>query len=147
MNKAILNKEIQDFINSNLKSDITKLVLKGSPFEGISIQELAEQIEAKNKCEQKLPKWFSTQNIYYPNKLNIEQTSSEITANYKANLILGNDLIDITGGFGVDAYYFSQKVNNVTHCEINEDLSEIVSHNLKQFNIKNHCCPIKKKPN
>ncbi len=137
MNKKILNKEVQNFINDNLKSDTTKLILKGSPFEGISIQEIAEQIIAKNKCEQKLPKWFLTQNIYYPNKLNIEQTSSEITANYKANLISENNLIDITGGFGVDAYYFSQKVNNVTHCEINEYLSEIVSHNLQQLNIKN----------
>jgi len=40
LNKAILNKEVQDFINSNLKSDITKLILKGSAFEEVSIQEI-----------------------------------------------------------------------------------------------------------
>ncbi|MDP3313472.1 class I SAM-dependent methyltransferase [Lutibacter sp.] len=137
MNHSILNKEVQDFIHSNLKSDITKLILKGSSFEGVTIQEIAEQIEAKNKCEKKLPTWFSIKNIYYPNKLHIEQTSSEITAKYKANLVSGNSLIDITGGFGVDVYYFSQKVKNVTHCEINNELSEIVSHNFDQFNIKN----------
>lgn len=137
MNKEILNKDIQDFIHANLKSNITKLVLKGSPFVEVSIQEIAEQIISKNKCEHKLPTWFSTENIYYPNKLNIEQTSSEITAKYKSNLISGNSLIDITGGFGVDAYYFSQKVNQVTHCEINSNLSEIVSYNLKKFGTKN----------
>jgi 16S rRNA G966 N2-methylase RsmD len=137
LNTYILNKEIQGFINANLKSDITKLVLKGSPFDNVSIQEIAEQIIAKNKCERKLPKWFSTENIYYPNKLNIEQTSSETTAKYKSNLVSGNSLIDITGGFGVDSYYFSQKVNTITHCEINKKLSEIVLHNLKQFNTKN----------
>jgi len=137
LNTNILNKEIQDFINENLKFDVTQLILKGSPFSKISIQEIAQQIEAKKRCEKKLPTWFKTQNIYYPNKLNIEQTSSEITAKYKANLVSGNSLIDITGGFGVDAFYFSQKVNNVTHCEINEELSEIVSHNLKQFGTKN----------
>ena len=136
MNIHILNTAIQDFINSNLKSDITKLILKGSPFKNISSQEIAEQIEAKNRCEKKLPKWFSTKNIYYPNKLNIEQTSSEITAKYKANLVSGNSLIDITGGFGVDTYYFSQKVQNVTHCEINEELSKIVTYNLNQLNSK-----------
>tara|TARA_R110001583_G_scaffold178822_2_gene335062 strand:- start:4440 stop:5627 length:1188 start_codon:yes stop_codon:yes gene_type:complete len=137
LNKEILNKDIQDFIHANLKSNITKLVLKGSPFVEVSIQEIAEQIISKNKCEHKLPTWFSTENIYYPNKLNIEQTSSEITAKYKSNLISGNSLIDITGGFGVDAYYFSQKVNQVTHCEINSNLSEIVSYNLKKFGTKN----------
>jgi 16S rRNA G966 N2-methylase RsmD len=137
LNTSILNKEIQEYINANLKSDMTKLILKGSNFDEVTIQEIAEQIVSKNKCKTKLPTWFQKENIYYPNKLNIEQTSSEITANYKANLVSGNSLIDITGGFGVDTYYFSKKIKNVTHCEINKELSKIVSHNNKQFNSKN----------
>ena len=137
MNPAILNKEVQDFINSHLKSDVTKLVLKGSPFETVSIQEIAEQILAKNSCEKKLSTWFNSENIYYPNKLNIEQTSSEITAKYKSDLVSGESLIDITGGFGVDAYFFAHKVATITHCEINEELSAIVSHNYKQLKVKN----------
>ena len=137
MNTKILHKEIQDFINSNLKADITKLILKGSPFETTSIQEIATQIEAKKRCKKKLPTWFSAKNIYYPNKLNIEQTSSEIAAKYKASLVSGTTLIDLTAGFGVDSFYFSQKINNVTHCEINKELSGIVSHNLGILNSKN----------
>ena len=137
MNKKILHKDVQDFITCNLKSDITKLILKGSPFSTVSIQEIAEQISAKTRCEKKLPTWFLAKNIYYPNKLNIEQTSSEKTAEYKANLVSGASIIDITGGFGVDAYYFSQKFKNVTHCEINEDLSTIVEHNLTPLNTHN----------
>lgn len=137
MNNKILNTEIQQFINENLKTDITKLVLKGSPFEAVSIQEISEQIVAKSKSKNKLPTWFKTKNIYFPNKLNIEQTSSEIAAKYKSELVSGDSLIDITGGFGIDSYYFSQKVNKVTHCEINEELSKIVSHNLKQLNNNN----------
>ena len=137
MNTNILNKEIQDFINANLKTDLTKLILKGCPFKEISIQEIAAQIVAKNKSQNKLPTWFRTENIYYPNKLNIEQTSSEITAQYKSKLVFGNSLIDITGGFGVDAFYLSQKVKNITHCEINEELSKIVSHNYQQLNAQN----------
>ena len=137
MNHHILNKAVQNFINANLKSDLTKLILKGSPFETVSIQEIAEQILAKNSCEKKLPTWFNAENIYYPNKLNIEQTSSEITANYKSDLVSGESLIDITGGFGVDAYFFSEKVKNITHCEIAEELSAIVSHNFNQLKVKN----------
>jgi len=137
LNLTILNKEVQEYINTNLKSDISKLILKGSPFKTISIQELAEQILAKNKCQKKLPNWFSSKNIYYPKKINIEQTSSEITAKYKSNLVSGESLIDITGGFGIDSYYFSQKVKKVTHCEINSQLSEIVAHNYKQLNCSN----------
>lgn len=137
MNYAILNTSVQDFISINLKTDITKLVLKGSPFKDVTIQEIAEQIVAKNKCNQKLPTWFNTKNVYFPNKLNIEQTSSEITANYKSGLVSGNSIIDITGGFGVDSYYFSKNIKAINYCEINDNLFEIVSHNIKQLSIKN----------
>lgn len=137
MNPIILTPDVQDFINKNLKTDITKLVLKGSPFNGISTTELVAQIEAKKKCEKKLPTWFSTNGIYFPNKLNIEQTSSEATATYKNQLIKGNSIIDITGGYGVDCYYFSKHFKNVTHCELNKDLSEIVQHNISKLEVTN----------
>ncbi|MDX6746965.1 class I SAM-dependent methyltransferase [Polaribacter sp. PL03] len=137
MNLAILRPEIQQFITDNLKSKITKLILKGSPFDDISIQELANQIIAKLKSEQKLSSWFNTQNIYYPEKISIEQTSSEVTANYKSTLVKGTSIIDITGGFGVDCFYFSKHFKDVTHCEINEDLSIIVKHNYLQLKKEN----------
>ncbi|MDO3693723.1 RsmD family RNA methyltransferase [Wenyingzhuangia sp. chi5] len=137
MNGAILEKEVQNFIQQNLNADLTKLILKGSPFENISTPELIEQIEAKKKCEKKLPSWFAAPNIYYPNKLNIEQTSSEATATFKSSLINGENIIDVTGGFGVDDVAFSKHFKAVTHCELNSDLSAIVNHNLQQLGIKN----------
>ncbi|WP_417362906.1 class I SAM-dependent methyltransferase [Galbibacter sp.] len=99
---------------------------------------VVEQIQAKLKSKKKLPTWFNTPNIYYPSKLNIEQTSSEKTAIYKSNLVQGNTLLDLTGGFGVDSYYFAKVFNKVIHCEINPELSQIAAHNfqtLKQDNI------------
>ncbi|TVZ59660.1 hypothetical protein NA63_2196 [Flavobacteriaceae bacterium MAR_2010_105] len=134
MNKHILHIEIQDFINSNLNSEISTLLLKGTSFKAVETREIIEQIEAKNKCETKLPTWFNTTNIYYPNKLNIEQTSSELTAAYKSQFIKGNSLIDITGGFGIDCFYFSKTIQHITHCEIDKQLSEIVVYNFKQLN-------------
>lgn len=133
MNSHILETEVQEFIHANLKTDINKLLLKGSPFDTIDIKDLVEQIEAKKRCESKLPTWFTCSNIYYPNKLNIEQTSSEITAQQKASLIKGDSIIDLTGGFGVDCFYFSNEFNKVIHCEINTDLSEIVTHNYTKL--------------
>jgi hypothetical protein len=38
---------------------------------------ILNQIEAKTKAKEKLPTWFFAQNIIYPNKISIEQTSSE----------------------------------------------------------------------
>lgn len=137
MNKAIINTEIQEFINKNLNSDVLALTLKGTNYFSVTTIEIIEQIEAKKRCEKKLPTWYNTQNIYYANKLNIEQTSSEITAKYKSKIINGNAFIDLTGGFGVDSYYFSKQFNSVEHCEIDKNLSEIVKYNFKQLKIKN----------
>lgn len=140
MNKLILNTGVQDFINKNLLSDIMSVLLSKPIFEGIGQKELAEQIEAKKKCREKLPTWFNAPNIYYPNKLNIEQTSSELTAEYKSQLVHGKSLIDLTGGMGVDSYYFARKVLKVFHCEINLGLSTIASHNFKILGQKNITC-------
>ena len=114
MNKHLLNTVIQNFIDHNLNSDTTSILLKGTSFDKVETKDIIEQIEAKKKCQNKLPTWFSTQGIYFPNKLNIEQTSSEITAQYKSGLIKGNSIIDLTGGFGVDSYYFSKQFKEVT---------------------------------
>ncbi|WP_299391350.1 class I SAM-dependent methyltransferase [uncultured Gelidibacter sp.] len=140
MNAAILDLDVQEFINNNLKTDATALILKGVPFTKVSVQEVVEQIEAKNKCEKKLLTWFQTPKIYFPNKLNIEQTSSEVTADYKSKLIEGNTLIDLTGGFGVDAYFFANHFQDVTHCEWNEALSSIVRYNFETLNVSNVNC-------
>lgn len=140
MNTNLLQPNVQNFIDKNLKVDITSLVLKGSPFPTISTTELAQQIESKKRCEKKLPTWFSTPGIYFPNKLNIEQTSSEATANYKASLLEGNSIIDITGGYGVDCLAFSKNFKQVTHCELNTNLSNIVVHNYLQLKVKNINC-------
>ncbi|MEX0289146.1 MAG: class I SAM-dependent methyltransferase [Flavobacteriaceae bacterium] len=112
------------------------VLLKPPPFEGITPKELAQQIASKKKCRLKLPTWFKTEGIYYPESLSIEQASSEVTAEYKAELVDGKSLVDITGGFGVDSFFFSQKMENVWHCEINHELSQIATHNFKTLGAK-----------
>ncbi|MFD2561921.1 THUMP-like domain-containing protein [Aquimarina rubra] len=116
---------------------MTKLILSGSPFENISPQQLAQQISGRIKAKNKLPVWYQTRGVYYPPTLNLEQTSSETTALYKSNLVSGDTLIDLTGGFGIDDYYFSKTVKRVIHCELNAELSEIASHNFRVLGVTN----------
>lgn len=139
MNRLILHPEVQAFIRSNLDTNLSKLILKGSPFPEISIQELAVQIAGMKKAEKKLPTWYNSDKIYYPPNINLEQTSSETTARYKAALTRGNKLIDLTGGFGIDSYFFAENFASVIHCEMGRELSEIAAHNfevLEKPNIK-----------
>src|SRR5690606_7735703 len=75
---------------------------------------------------------------YFPEKLNLEQCSSARTGKFKASLLpAGSTVLDLTGGFGVDSYYFAQRAKNVTHCEINPELSEIVAYNLGELGADN----------
>lgn len=136
----LLDPKIQDYINSHLGNDIAKMAFAKNPFEAIDFKDILNQIAAKTKAEHKLPLWFSTENIIYPSKISVEQTSSEITAKYKASLVSGETLIDLSGGFGVDDYYFSKQFNKVVHCEMQQDLSEIVGHNFKQLAATNIDC-------
>lgn len=140
MNLDILDPKIQEFINLNIGVPISKLALQKNPFPTVEWVAVLNQIAAKTKAKEKLPTWFLTPNIIYPSKISVEQTSSEKTAAYKASIVSGENLIDLTGGFGIDDYYFSKKIKNVVHCEINEELSDIVQHNFKQLNIKNITC-------
>jgi hypothetical protein len=140
MDTAILHAEIQKYINSQLGVAITKLALQKNPFPEVNWISILNQIAAKSKAKDKLPTYFSTENIIYPSKISVEQTSSEKTAYYKSGIVNGDSLFDLTGGFGVDCLFFSKSIKKVTHCEIDAELSVIVSHNFKQFGIENVNC-------
>ena len=49
-------------------------------------------------------------------------------------------MADLTGGFGVDSYYFSKYFTVVIHCEKDKCLSAIAAHNFKQLKSSNITC-------
>lgn len=135
----LLLDEVQSFIRGYSGKNPSELALKRNPFPDIPIVDLIIQIESRLKCKSKLPTWYATQGILYPQKISIEQSSSERAAAYKASLVTGNSIIDLTGGFGVDAYYFKSKFKQVVHCELNPELSKIVAQNYKTLGIDIEC--------
>lgn len=138
--KQLLTEEVQQFINDRIGKSVSDLAFQKNPFPQVDWKLMLNQIEAKSKAKDKLPTWFSKSKIIFPSKVAVEQTSSEQTAHYKSNLIVGNSLIDLTGGFGVDTFYFSKRFSKVNHCERNNELSEIVKHNFSQLKVNNINC-------
>ncbi|TKD59135.1 class I SAM-dependent methyltransferase [Flavobacterium sp. ASW18X] len=130
MNKNLLHTGVQNFINENLNTDIVSVLLKSPQFKGITQKELGQQLLGKQKAKSKLPTWFKEPDILYPPKLNLEQTSSEYTAKYKSKLVDGNRLLDVTGGFGIDSYFFAQHVPHVFHTELDPELAALAKHNF-----------------
>lgn len=138
MNKHILDKEVQDYIKSYREFSPIDMALKKSPFDTVSSSEIASQIDGWQRAVKKLPTWAYSPNIYYPDKINLEQCSSEHTALVKQTLIQkGAKVVDVTGGFSVDSCYIAQEAEIVVHCELNENLSTIVKHNAQQLGVNN----------
>ena len=131
---------IQQFIRENTGRPVAQLALKKNPFPDVAWTEVLNQIAARERAKDKLPTWFSAENIIFPSKISIEQTSSEAAAQYKSALVSGESLIDLTGGFGIDDYYFAKIVDNVMHCELDPALSAIAKHNFEILGAGNIEC-------
>ena len=138
MNQHILTAEVQHYLKAHEQHPPTAVALGKSPFSVVSPAELAQQLDSRQRCRKKLPLWYDTPGIYYPEKLSVEQASSQATAAHKAALVPADAyVIDLTGGFGVDTFYFAQRAMAVTHCEINGGLSEIANHNVAMLGATN----------
>lgn len=131
----LLSPEIQKFIFENQAANIQDLLLKKSPFPEVSMQDIVQQIKGLQVAQRKFP-FLLQDGIVFPPQLNLEQASSEKTAHYKSNILKGKKLIDLTCGFGIDAYYLSKNFEEVTLVEQNAELLDIVAHNWNILNKK-----------
>lgn len=121
-------REIQNYINANLNADLHSLLLKKSPFPEVSMQEIVQQIKGRQVAQKKFP-FLLQDGIIFPPQLNLEQSSSEKTALYKSEILKGNKFIDLTSGFGIDAYYLFKNFKEITLVEQNKELLDIVKNN------------------
>ena len=118
------------FIQKHSEDDVTKLILKSDQFKGLDVKKLAAQILSRQKASKKLPEWSAIEKLVFPPSLSVEQSSSEATAKYKASLIHGKILIDITGGMGVDSYYLSHHFEKTHYFEQQQDVAQTAAYNF-----------------
>ena len=136
MNSKLLEPDVQKFIK-NFTGDIATLLLKKPKFKNLSNKELAVQIQSYPLAKKKLPAFKDRNDIIYPPKIHLEQSSSEPTAKFKAQLLQKGRGVDLTGGFGIDTYYLAQTNENVIYTDANHELSSIVDHNFKNLSQDN----------
>jgi 16S rRNA G966 N2-methylase RsmD len=128
----------EDFITNHLNADTQKLLLSAHRYPDVNMRYVAAQIMALQKVKDKIPSWYSPA-LYFPFALSIEQASSEATACFKASLFQGKKMIDLTGGMGIDAFFWSKSFEKVTYLEQNEELAAATKQNfetLKAINIE-----------
>lgn len=132
--QKISEPEVQNFIFEHEKEDEDKLVLKNKEVLGVPSAWIATQIKARKKSAYKIPLYYNTKGIVYPPTLNLEQSSSEATARFKAQIVSkwitsSKKFCDLTGGFGIDSFFFSSVFPYSDYGEPNKELLEIAQHN------------------
>lgn len=121
--------------------DVEQLALQRSRYPDMSDDDfrfMLQQVDGRQRTARKLPAFAALDDWWYPVRLSCEQCSSEATARYKALLAATHPLLqpqssvctDLTGGYGVDSYFFGQVFGQVDYVERNEELCRIAAHNF-----------------
>tara|TARA_R110000868_G_scaffold58741_2_gene180964 strand:- start:3595 stop:4800 length:1206 start_codon:yes stop_codon:yes gene_type:complete len=129
----IYHQELMQFVQDHLKEDPAQLLLRHKNVPGIDLKIAAQQIAMRQKAAKKLPFWASHPSLIFPPSLSMEQCSSELTAAYKAKLVLGQTFIDLTGGFAVDTFYIGKNFKSVSYLERQQELVELARYNLSRL--------------
>ncbi len=112
---------------------VHELALQRNKYKHLSDEEwrwFLQQVEGRERTADKLPTFAAMDDWWYPVRLSCEQCSSELTANYKASLVSGDKLVDLTAGYGVDTYFLSQQFQHTDYVEQNAELCRIAEHNF-----------------
>lgn len=125
-----ISPETQTFIREHRQDDVRALALQANKYPQVDMAEAVVQIAGWQIAEKKVPLWARTEGILYPRHLSMEQCSSEVTARYKASLVSGESLADLTAGFGVDCSFMARNFNRVIYVEKQEILCDLACHNF-----------------
>ncbi len=131
MLQELLRPEVRKFIKDHQHDDPFLLSLKAKKSPGFPWKEAIEQIQSLQKAKKKLPCWYQIEKIIWPPPVSVEQSSSELTARFKPEIIPTKSMADLTGGMGVDTAFFAEKASKIHYVEAREDLAAIAKHNFK----------------
>lgn len=123
-----ISPETQLFIRKHQSDDIRALALQAKKYPNVDMPTAITQIAGRQVAVEKIPSWKEIEDIWYPKHLSLEQCSSEITARYKASLLQGESLTDLTAGFGIDCSFLASNFKSATYVERQEELCEIATH-------------------
>ena len=124
------------FIIEHADSDVSRLLLDRKKYPGIDIDLAVNCIESRRKLKGKVQEWYDEPELIFPLKLSAEQCSSSATGRYKADLagrIAGSGdwiIADLTGGLGVDSWFFSRNASRVIYNEMKSELCDAARHNF-----------------
>ncbi len=150
---------LTEFVTEHIGDDTSRLILNKGKWPDIDMDLAVNCIESRRKLRGKVQEWYDEPGLIFPYKLSAEQCSSSSTARYKAVLAariaatlhpeldsrsLSYKIADLTGGLGVDSWFFSRKASEVLYNEMQPKLCEAAIHNFNILGSKNIRCSCSK---
>ena len=125
-----------------MSDDLTRLILDRKKWPDIDMDLAVSCIQSRRKLKGKIKEWHDNPELIFPVSLSAEQCSSSATGFYKAKLAekivgKGAHIADLTGGLGVDSWYFSKVSKSVLYNEMQEVLCTAARHNFKALSANN----------
>ena len=123
------------FVSEHINDDATRLIMNRAKWPEIDMDLAVNCIESRRKLKGKMQEWCDEPRLVFPRRLSAEQCSSSATGAYKADfaaiIVSGSfKLADLTGGLGVDSWFFSKKASQVMYCEMLPELCNAAQHNF-----------------
>ncbi len=118
--------------------NIDKFLLQNPlKLESALLREVAHQYLLHKKMNLKIPAWNTEKILINYSKLSLEQSSSSQTAAHKFNHLKLNNTLDLTAGFGTDAYHLAKVSKKHTLVEQNKGLLAVVEQNFALLGLTN----------
>ena len=139
-------KKLAEFVSEHISSDISRLIMNKAKWPEIDMSLAVACIESRRKLKGKIQEWYDNPDLIFPLKVSAEQCSSSATAAYKAGLaekMACEDgsrewrLADLTGGLGVDSWFFSKKASQILYNEMQKTLCDAAAHNFDALGSEN----------
>lgn len=122
------------FVSEHINDDTTRLIMNRAKWPEIDMDLAINCIESRRKLKGKMQEWCDEPRLVFPRRLSAEQCSSSATGAYKAEfaskIVTDLKLADLTGGLGVDSWFFSKKASQVMYCEMLPELCKAAQHNF-----------------
>jgi hypothetical protein len=132
---ALMDPKVLNMIEAHRNDNPSTFAMQFHGRRDLPVRAMAEQIACIQKAEKKLPSLSGYPLLY--TRLALEQASGERAAAYKAELLSGKRMIDLSGGLGIDTIFLSRSFEQIVYCERDPLLSEVVRANLSSLGITN----------
>ena len=136
-------KQLTAFVQEHITDDLTRLGLDRKKWPDIDMDLAVSCIQSRRKLKGKVQDWYMNPDLIFPVGLSAEQCSSTATGIYKSEVASkiaegkAFRLADLTGGLGVDSWYFSKKAEQVWYHEMQEKLCMAAEHNFQSLKAEN----------